>query len=176
MTDPQSNTTPSGLTVVSSGEGQERDGGGSGAEVGEEHPEPMVSEPGKLMRIGMMLRELQQEVHRADMDQAGFERLGDVHGRAVEGLRSVLSGELRDELDDLAPALPTEPTESEVRIAQAQLIGWLEGLFQGIQAAIASQQQAARQQLEQMRQQRGLPSGQGQGGQGRGEHGAGQYL
>lgn len=172
MTDQQTHTTPSGLTVVQGGEGQEDSGPDAGDEgTGQAQPEPMVSEPGKLMRIGMMLRELQQEVHRADVDEAGLERLGDIHGRALEGLRSVLSGELRDELNDLAPALPTEPTESEVRIAQAQLIGWLEGLFQGIQAAIASQQQAARQQLEQMRQQRGLPAGQG-----RGEHGAGQYL
>lgn len=172
MSDPQTNTTPSGLTVVPTGEGEER-GPGRHAEADADpgQPEPMVSEPGKLMRIGMMLRELQHEVRRADVDKAGLERLGDIHGRALDGLRSVLSGELRDELDDLAPALPTEPTESEVRLAQAQLIGWLEGLFQGIQAAIASQQQAARQQLEQMRQQRGLPPGEG-----RGEHGAGQYL
>lgn len=175
MNDQQINTTPSGLTVVQSEDSGERGGAGDHTETDAGHgePEPMVSEPGKLMRIGMMLRELQQEVHRADVDEAGLERLGDVHGRALDGLRSVLSGELRDELNDLAPALPTEqaPTESEVRIAQAQLIGWLEGLFQGIQAAIASQQQAARQQLEQMRQQRGLPAGQA-----RGEHGAGQYL
>lgn len=141
-------------------------------EAGEE-PEAMVTEPAKLMRIGMMLRELQGEVHRAQVDQAGLERLGDVHSRALEGLRSVISSELRDELDDLSPSLPTEqaPSESEVRLAQAQLLGWLEGLFQGIQAAIASQQQAARQQLEQMRQQRALTPG----GRGR-EHGAGQYL
>lgn len=141
--------------------------------AGDSNPEAMVSEPAKLMRIGMMLRELQQEVQRAEVDQAGLERLGDVHTRAVEGLRSVISSDLRDELDDLSPPLPTEhaPSESEVRLAQAQLIGWLEGLFQGIQAAIASQQQAARQQLEHMRQQRAL----GPGRQGH-EHGAGQYL
>lgn len=138
-----------------------------------QEPEAMVTEPAKLMRIGMMLRELQGEVHRAEVDQAGLERLGDVHTRAVEGLRSVISSELRDELDDLSPPLPTEhaPSEAEVRLAQAQLLGWLEGLFQGIQAAIASQQQAARQQLEHMRQQRALAPGSA----GR-DHGAGQYL
>lgn len=175
MSEPQVGQSPSGLTVVTHGES---DGGESG-EPREAHqaeeggPEAVVTEPGKLMRIGMMLRELQQEVHRAEVDEAGLERLGDVHARAMAGLRSVLTGELRDELDDLSPSLPTDqpPTESEVRIAQAQLIGWLEGLFQGIQAAIASQQQAARQQLEQMRQQRGLPPGR----QGH-DHGAGQYL
>ena len=133
----------------------------------------MVTEPAKLMRIGTMLRELQQEVHHAEVDQAGLERLGDVHTRAIEGLRDVISHELRDELDELSPPLPTEhaPTESEVRLAQAQLLGWLEGLFQGIQAAVASQQQAARQQLEQMRQQRALSPGERSR-----EHGAGQYL
>lgn len=171
MSDPHTESTPNGLTVVTHDTGAETDAGGeTGAE---ESPEPVVSEPGKLMRIGVMLRELQEEVRRAEVDDAGRERLRTVHERAVEGLRSVVSGELRDELDELSLPLPTDhvPSESEIRLAQAQLIGWLEGLFQGIQAAIVSQQQAARQQLEQMRQQRGLPSGRTTG-----EHGAGQYL
>lgn len=172
MSDPNIQQTPSGLTVVTEGDD---DGSGTDEQTTEqEGPESVVSEPGKLMRIGVMLRELQEEVRRADIDDAGRERLRVVHERAVEGLRSVVSGELRDELDELSPPLPTDhaPSESEIRLAQAQLIGWLEGLFQGIQAAIVSQQHAARQQLEQMRQQRGLPSGQRQSG----EHGAGQYL
>lgn len=175
MSDPHDGPPADGPVTVgdeagqSPAEPQQADGGSVPQEGA---PEAMVSEPAKLMRIGMMLRELRNEVHSAQVDQAGLERLGEVHGRAVEGLRSVISSELRDELDELSPSLPTDHqvSESEVRLAQAQLIGWLEGLFQGIQAAIASQQQAARQQLEQMRAQRALGSG------GQGEHGAGQYL
>jgi hypothetical protein len=121
--------------------------------------QPAISEPGKLMRIALMLREMQEEVRRADMDAAGRDRLRVVHDRALTQLKSVLSDDLSAELDTLT--LPFEadtPTESEIRVAQAQLIGWLEGLFQGIQAAIMNQQMAARAQLEQMRG-RGLPQG-----------------
>jgi hypothetical protein len=121
--------------------------------------QPAISEPGKLMRIALMLREMQEEVRRADMDTAGRDRLRIIHDRAVAQLKSVLNTDLTEELDTLT--LPFEegtPTESEIRVAQAQLIGWLEGLFQGIQAAIMNQQMAARQQLEQMRS-RGLPPG-----------------
>lgn len=117
-----------------------------------------VHEPGKLLRIAVMLREMQEEVRRAPTDDAGLERLTAVHGKAVEQLCEALSGDLRDELSELALPLSDQPTEGEVRIAQAQLVGWLEGLFQGIQAAIASQQMVARQQLEQIRG-RGLPAG-----------------
>jgi len=117
-----------------------------------------VHEPGKLLRIAVMLREMQEEVRRAPTDDAGLERLTAVHGKAVEQLCDALSGDLRDELSELALPLSDTPTEGEVRIAQAQLVGWLEGLFQGIQAALASQQMMARQQLEQMRG-RGLPPG-----------------
>jgi hypothetical protein len=122
--------------------------------------EPAVHEPGKLMRIGLMLREMLEEVRRAETDEAGRQRIRQIHDRALEELRSVLSGDLRAELDALAFPFEDDgtPTESEIRIAQAQLIGWLEGLFQGIQAALFSQQLMARQQLEQMRQ-RGLPPG-----------------
>jgi hypothetical protein len=128
--------------------------------------EPSISEPGKLMRIALMLREMQEEVRRADMDAAGRERLRIVHDRALDQLKSVLSDDLNDELDTLTfPFDADTPTESEIRVAQAQLIGWLEGLFQGIQAAIMNQQLAARQQLEQMRQ-RGLPPGMMPGAQG----------
>jgi hypothetical protein len=121
--------------------------------------QPAVSEPGKLMRIALMLREMQEEVRRADMDTAGRDRLRVVHDRALAQLKSVLSDDLTEELDTLTlPFDEGTPTESEIRVAQAQLIGWLEGLFQGIQAAIMNQQMAARAQLEQMRQ-RGLPPG-----------------
>jgi hypothetical protein len=117
-----------------------------------------VAEPGKLLRIAVMLREMQEEVRRSPTDDAGLERLTAVHGKAVEQLCDALSGDLRDELSELALPLSDTPTEGEVRIAQAQLVGWLEGLFQGIQAAIASQQMMARQQLEQLRG-RSLPPG-----------------
>jgi len=118
-----------------------------------------IEEPGKLMRIAVMLRELQEEVRRAPTDPAGRERIRVVHDRAVEQLCSTLSADLREELNSLAlPFSDDTPSESEILIAQAQLVGWLEGLFQGIQAAIMNQQLIARQQIEQMRQ-RGLPSG-----------------
>jgi hypothetical protein len=122
-------------------------------------PEVAINEPAKLMRIALMLRELQEEVRRAEVDAAGRDRLKVVHERALDQLCTVLSEDLRGELSELT--LPFEdgtPTESEIRIAQAQLIGWLEGLFQGIQAAIFNQQMAARAQLEEMRR-RGLPAG-----------------
>lgn len=118
-----------------------------------------IEEPGKLLRIALMLREMQEEVRRAATDEAGRDRLRQVHERAVDQLCRTLSGSLREEL--AAFTLPFDgdtPSESEILIAQAQLIGWLEGLFQGIQAAIVNQQMQARQQLEQMRQ-RGLPPG-----------------
>jgi hypothetical protein len=125
---------------------------------------PAVSEPGKLMRIALMLREMQEEVRRADMDAAGRDRLRIVHERALGQLKSALNAELTEELDTLTlPFDESTPTESEIRVAQAQLIGWLEGLFQGIQAAIMTQQHVARQQLEQLRG-RELPPGPAPGG------------
>lgn len=118
-----------------------------------------ITEPGKLLRIALMLREMQEEVRRADPDEAGRQRLKQIHDTSLDEMRAVLTGGLQEELNALTLPFDTDtPTESEIRIAQAQLIGWLEGLFQGIQAAIASQQMSARQQLEQMRG-RGLPPG-----------------
>jgi hypothetical protein len=118
-----------------------------------------VEEPGKLLRIAVMLREMQEEVRRASTDEAGRERLRVVYDRAVAQLVDALSGDLREELASLNLPLGDDvPSESEILIAQAQLIGWLEGLFQGIQAAIVNQQLQARQQLEQMRG-RALPGG-----------------
>ena len=132
-----------------------------------------IAEPAKLMRIALMLRELQEEVRRAEMDAAGRDRLRVVHERAMTQLRSVLSGELQDELLELSlPFDEGTPTESEIRVAQAQLIGWLEGLFQGIQAAIFNQQMAARAQLEEMRR-RSLPPGHAPHGR---DTPTGQYL
>ncbi|MGH8898492.1 MAG: proteasome activator [Egibacteraceae bacterium] len=142
-------------------------------QVPEGGDENAISDPGKLMRIAVMLRGLQEEVRSAPTDEAGRERLRVVHERALQQLCEVLSGDLQEEL--VALTLPFDeglPTESEIRIAQAQLIGWLEGLFQGIQAAIFQQQAMASRQLEQMRQ-RGLPSGPGPQPP---PQGMGQYL
>jgi hypothetical protein len=142
-----------------------------------------ITEPGKLLRIALMLREMQEEVRRADPDEAGRQRLRQIHETSLAQMRSVLTGSLQEELDALTLPFDTEtPTESEIRIAQAQLIGWLEGLFQGIQAAIASQQMSARQQLEQMRRQlppgmqRGGPTGPSAAHEERQPGGTGQYL
>ncbi|CAN5282042.1 bacterial proteasome activator family protein [soil metagenome] len=138
-------------------------------------PEPMITEPGKLMRIAVMLREVQEEARRADADEAGRGRLRQVHERALSELCGILSDDLQEELGQFTFDFDAQtPSQSEIMIAQAQLIGWLEGLFQGIQAAIFNQQASARKQLETMRQ-RGLPMGAPAEGQGQGER-PGQYL
>ena len=118
-----------------------------------------ITEPAKLLRIASMVRQLLDETRQTSLDEAGRRRLADIYERAVGELSEVLSEDLRDELGDLAPPLDGVPSESEIRIAQAQLVGWLEGLFHGIQAAMFTQQAAARQQFEELRR-RGLP-GQG---------------
>lgn len=122
--------------------------------------EGSVEQPAKLLRIAVMVREMLEEVRRAPIDEHAREHLRRIHGSVLEELKTGLSGPLRDELDRITMPLDggAIPTESEIRIAQAQLLGWLEGLFQGIQAAIATQQMAAAAQLEEMRR-RGLPPG-----------------
>ena len=116
-----------------------------------------ITEPAKLLRIASMVRELLDETRQASLDEAGRTRLADVYGRAVEALTEVLSPDLQEELGGLAPPLEGVPSESEIRVAQAQLVGWLEGLFHGIQAAMFAQQASARQQFEELRR-RGLLS------------------
>ncbi len=124
----------------------------------QEGPTEMVSEPAMVMRIGSMVKQLLEEVKAAPLDQASRERLAEIHERSVVELAQALSPDLQVELRNLAlPFQDGVPSESELRIAQAQLVGWLEGLFHGIQATLFAQQLAARQQLEQMRQ---LPAGQ----------------
>ena len=118
-----------------------------------------IAEPAKLLRIASMVRELLDETRQASMDEPGRARLADVYQRAVGELSDVLSGDLREELEGLAPPLQGVPSESEIRVAQAQLVGWLEGLFHGIQAAMFAQQAAARAQFEELRR-RGLGPGQ----------------
>src|SRR3569623_2514431 len=117
------------------------------------------------MRSGSMIKQLREEVRAAPLDEASRGRLREIHQRSITELEDGLAPELREELERLS--LPfegdTPPSEPELRIAQAQLVGWLEGLFHGIQTAIYAQQMAARAQLEQM--QRALPPGAGQPGQ-----------
>jgi Protein of unknown function (DUF2587) len=128
-----------------------------------EDPAAQVEQPAKVMRIGSMIKQLLEEVRAAPLDEAGRQRLTEIHRRSITELEDGLAPELRDELERLS--LPFEegstPSEAELRIAQAQLVGWLEGLFHGIQAALVAQQMAARLQLEQMRGRPALPVGTG---------------
>ena len=124
-------------------------------------PEDVISSPAKVLRIGAMTKELLEEVRRAPMDEAGRGRLREIYETSVHELGGCLSDELREELARLASPFHSEtPSEAEIRVAQAQLVGWLEGLFHGIQATLFTQQMAARAQLEEMRR-RGLPPGAG---------------
>lgn len=138
----------------------------------------LVEQPAKVMRIGTMIKQLLEEVRAAPLDDASRARLREIHATSVRELEDGLAPELREELERLA--LPfsedTVPSDAELRIAQAQLVGWLEGLFHGIQTALFAQQMAARAQLEHMRQ-GALPPGIAQPGTPGGPgHGTGQYL
>jgi len=143
-------------------------------------PADAIGEPAKVMRIGTMIKQLLEEVRAAPLDEASRARLREVHEKSIRELETGLTPELRDELERLS--LPfsedTIPSEGELRIAQAQLVGWLEGVFHGLQAALVAQQMAARVQLEQMRRGQ-LPPGQS-AGEGSGPLGSnaghGQYL
>ncbi|MFV0252125.1 MAG: bacterial proteasome activator family protein [Beutenbergiaceae bacterium] len=180
-----SDTKPAPRILVSSEEGV-------GIHDPNTDPTAAVSEPAKVMRLGMMIKQLLEEVRSAPLDEAARERLAQVHERSLTELEGGLSPELVDELHRIT--LPfadddTPPSDAELRIAQAQLVGWLEGLFHGIQTALVAQQMAAQNQLVQMR--RALPPGTnpGQGGQPHpgaapgatqlspdAQHGTGQYL
>jgi len=119
-----------------------------------------VEHPAKVMRIGAMVRQLLDEVRQAPLDEASRNRLREIYESSVQELSEVLSSELREELERLALPFGADvtPTDAELRIAHAQLVGWLEGLFHGIQATLFAQQMEARAQLEEMRR-RGLPAG-----------------
>jgi hypothetical protein len=119
----------------------------------------MVEQPAKVMRIGNMIRQLLAEVKSAPLDEASRQRLRDIHHTSIDELKQGLAPELVDELERLTLPFSDQatPSDAELRIAQAQLVGWLEGLFHGIQTALFAQQMAARAQLEQMR--RALPPG-----------------
>lgn len=116
----------------------------------------MVSEPTKIIRIASMTRALLEEARSAGLDEAGREKLTEIHDRSLAELREVLSDDLLEEFNEVFEPVRSEevPSESVLRIVQAQLIGWLEGLFHGIQASLASQQMAAQAQLAQMQQRR----------------------
>ncbi|MGH8915634.1 MAG: proteasome activator [Acidimicrobiia bacterium] len=130
-------------------------------EVREEktEPEPSVTEPAKLIRIASMSRAMLDEVRQAPLDDGGRKRLAAVHSRSLDELREILSTDLLDEFNEImVPLNAGEVTEAELRIAQAQLIGWLEGLFHGIQASLWSQQMAAQSQLAEMQKRSLAPS------------------
>lgn len=135
------------------------DGSNDGAAAGEPGAEPgnealeQVSSPTKLIRIASMVRTMLDEVRRAPLDDAGRRRLREIHDRSLHELEAVLSPDLREELSSVVLPITSEtPSESELRLAQAQLVGWLEGLFHGIQATLFTQQAMAQGQLAQMRQ------------------------
>jgi hypothetical protein len=144
----------------------------------------LVDQPAKVMRIGSMIKQLLEEVRGSSLDEASRVRLKEIHRRSIKELEEGLAPELIEELERLSLPFADDdvPSESELRIAQAQLVGWLEGLFHGIQTALFAQQMAARAQFEEMRR-RALPPGlsAGDGGgypQQRGPQGTGtgQYL
>ena len=130
-------------------------GGGGGTQAQEQ-----VSRPTKLIRIASMVRNMLEEVRRAPIDDSGRRALREIHERSIHELEDVLSPDLKEELCEVVlPFQGDAPSESEIRLAQAQLVGWLEGLFQGIQATLFTQQMAAQGQMEEMRR-RALESGQ----------------
>ena len=142
---------PDGIAV--GGGGEDADANPSERPITE-----MVEQPAKVMRIGSMIRQLLEEVKSAPLDEKSRARLKEIHENSIKELEDGLAPELVAELERLS--LPFEddtPSEAELRVAQAQLVGWLEGLFHGIQTTLFAQQMAARAQLEQMR--RALPPG-----------------
>src|SRR5262249_37807488 len=135
-----------------------------GAQLEEGDPRGAVAQPDKVLRIATMVRELLDETRSAPPDEQGRVMLRNAYEKAVDELSDLLPEDLKRELEGLAPPMEGVPTESELRVAQALLVGWLEGLFHGIQAAMWAQQMAARAQFDELRR-RSLPPGM-QGGPG----------
>jgi hypothetical protein len=162
------NTDDDNIEIISGNTGDE-DGDGKSLT-------DLVEQPAKVMRIGTMIKQLLEEVRAAPLDDASRNRLREIHRTSIRELEDGLAPELREELERLTLPFTDDgvPSDAELRIAQAQLVGWLEGLFHGIQTALFAQQMAARQQLEQMRGQGALPPGVSVPGQRGG--GTGQYL
>lgn len=149
---------PDGVAAAISGRGTEDDDADSSP------PGDAVTEPAKVMRIGSMVKQLLEEVRSTDLDEASRERLAEVYERSVVELSDALSPDLQEELRTLS--LPFDhdevPSGAELRVAKAQLVGWLEGLFHGIQASLMAQQFAAQQQMRQLPGQSGPDQGSGQ--------------
>jgi proteasome activator-like protein len=157
----QAGTSPGRVVIVGP------DGMAIGEDSDQDKERPlvdMVEQPAKVMRIGSMIRQLLEEVRASPLDEKSRARLREIHERSVKELESGLAPELSEELERLSLPFTDEeaPSEAELRVAQAQLVGWLEGLFHGIQTTLFAQQMAARAQLEQMR--RALPPGMAPGG------------
>jgi hypothetical protein len=155
-------------------------GAGPGGEPGEEERNVtrLIEQPAKVMRIGTMIKQLLDEVRNAPLDEASRTRLREIHRSSIKELEDGLAPELIDELERLTLPFSDDevPSDAELRVAQAQLVGWLEGLFHGIQTALFAQQMAARAQLEEMRR-RALPSGMPPVEHGReGQRSTGHYL
>ncbi len=148
--------TPDGMGVALHPTPEDAEAGTS-ARPRSTNPADLVEQPAKVMRIGSMVKQLLEEVRSAPLDDRGRARLADIHDRSIAELKDGLAPELIAELERIAlPFKDAEPSDAELRIAQAQLVGWLEGLFHGIQTALVAQQMAAQSQLQQMRQ---LPPG-----------------
>jgi hypothetical protein len=160
---------PAGTMPMPAGFGGGQDGQDGGGIT------DLVEQPAKVMRIGTMIKQLLEEVRAAPLDDASRNRLRDIHASSIRELEQGLAPELRDELERITlPFTEGEtPSDAELRIAQAQLVGWLEGVFHGIQTALFAQQMAARAQLEEMRR-RALPGG--PSAQGQAQPGGGQNL
>ncbi|MFD7439966.1 bacterial proteasome activator family protein [Streptomyces sp. NPDC059909] len=157
---PRNERSPQSPHVLVVGQdGMALGGGEADDQVREVPVTDMVEQPAKVMRIGSMIKQLLEEVRAAPLDEASRVRLKEIHRGSVKELEDGLAPELVEELERLSLPFTDDviPSEAELRIAQAQLVGWLEGLFHGIQTALFAQQMAARAQLEQMR--RALPPG-----------------
>ncbi len=152
----ETNTNPVVPEVVAAGEAPSPDGATpADPDAGEQ-----VTRPTKLIRIASMVRGMLEEVRRAPLDDAGRRALREIHERSLRELEGVLSPDLQQELEEVVlPFTSDTPSESELRIAQAQLVGWLEGLFHGIQATLFTQQAMAQQQLNEIGQRRALEPG-----------------
>ena len=174
---------PEPRVVVVGPDGMAVESAPGGDEVDQRSVTELVDQPAKVMRIGSMIKQLLEEVRASDLDEASRVRLKEIHTRSIKELEEGLAPELVEELERISLPFTDDsvPSEAELRVAQAQLVGWLEGLFHGIQTALFAQQMAARAQFEEMRR-RALPGGLSMpGGSGPGEDGptpqnTGQYL
>ncbi|MGA3149378.1 MAG: bacterial proteasome activator family protein [Acidimicrobiales bacterium] len=150
-------SVPAGTAAVQIGADPSADG--TGGDTDPDEPNESIEHPGKLLRIGSMVKQLLEEVRSAPLDEASRGRLREIYEQSIRELADGLSPDLAAELDRISiPFDNPTPSDAELRVAHAQLVGWLEGLFHGIQATLVAQQVAARAQLDEMRQ-RSLPQG-----------------